>query len=140
MGVVRIVPANHVRRLPFDARSLPELKHRVIMGSFVPLTPGSPYSPALVGLVHALLSKDPRRRPTAAAILNSAEAAAWLHTLPADVRLPLPPPDTPLGEANVGQGGTHLNNTHQHELHAKPVLTFLPTLLLPRRPMSLIHL
>jgi hypothetical protein len=80
-------------RLPFDARSLNELKNKIIMGSFVPLTPNAPYSAGLVAVCHALLSKDPRRRPTCAAILNSREAAPWLHTVPEAVRLPLPPLD-----------------------------------------------
>lgn len=80
-------------RLPFDARSLNELKNKIIMGSFLPLTPNAPYSAGLVAVCHALLSKDPRKRPTCAAILNSREAARWLHTIPEPVRMPLPPLD-----------------------------------------------
>lgn len=80
-------------RLPFDARSLNELKNKIIMGSFAPLTPNAPYSAGLVAVCHALMSKDPRRRPTCAAILNSREAAPWLHTIPEAVRLALPPLD-----------------------------------------------
>lgn len=90
---------HHAARLPFDGRSLSELKHKIILGSFAPLVPGAPYSGALVALVHALLSKDPDRRPTCAAILNSTEAAPWLHTIPDAVRLPLPPLDH--GEARA---------------------------------------
>jgi hypothetical protein len=85
-------------RLPFDARSLNELKNKIIMGSFVPLTPNAPYSAGLVAVCHALLSKDPRRRPTCAAILNSREAAPWLHTVPEAVRLPLPTLDAGTSE------------------------------------------
>jgi hypothetical protein len=44
-------------------------------------------------VAHALLNKDPRRRPTCAAILNSSEAAPWLHAIPDAVRCPLPPLD-----------------------------------------------
>lgn len=94
------------RRLPFDARSLNELKNKIIMGSFVPLAPGAPYSAGLVAVVHALLSKDPRRRPTCAAILNSREAAPWLHTIPEAVRLPLPPLDAGPGEEEGWRGGS----------------------------------
>lgn len=88
-------------RLPFDARSLNELKNKIIMGSFVPLTPNAPYSAGLVAVCHALLSKDPRKRPTCAAILNSREAAPWLHTVPEVVRLPLPPLDAGPSESGV---------------------------------------
>lgn len=80
-------------RLPFEARSLNELKNKIILGSFAPLRPGQPYSAGLVAVCHALLNKDPRRRPTCAAILNSSEAAPWLHAIPDAVRCPLPPLD-----------------------------------------------
>eukprot|EP00775_Hariotina_reticulata_P014593 gene14593-14724_t len=50
-------------RLPFDGRSLNELKNRIIMGSFQPLVTGAPYSAALVTVCHALLSKDPPQAP-----------------------------------------------------------------------------
>jgi serine/threonine protein kinase len=83
----------HALRLPFEARSLNELKNKIILGSFAPLKPGQPYSAGLVAVVHALLNKDPRRRPTCAAILNSSEAAPWLHAIPDAVRCPLPPLD-----------------------------------------------
>jgi serine/threonine protein kinase len=82
-----------ILRLPFEARSLNELKNKIILGSFAPLKPGQPYSAGLVAVAHALLNKDPRRRPTCAAILNSSEAAPWLHAIPDGVRCPLPPLD-----------------------------------------------
>lgn len=69
------------------------------MGSFVPLTPNAPYSAGLVAVCHALLSKEPRKRPTCAAIVNSREAAPWLHTVPEAVRMPLPLLDAGPGEA-----------------------------------------
>jgi hypothetical protein len=74
------------------------------MGSFAPLTPNAPYSSGLVAVCHALLSKDPRKRPTCAAILNSREAAPWLHTVPDAVRLPLPPLDAGPSEYEGGWG------------------------------------
>lgn len=80
----------YMTRLPFEARSLNELKNKIIMGTFAPLKPGAPYSAALVAVCHALLNKDPRKRPTCAAVLNSSEAAPWLYTIPEPVRCPLP--------------------------------------------------
>lgn len=44
-------------RLPFDARSMNELKNKVILARFPPVTPGAPYSPALVNICHALLNR-----------------------------------------------------------------------------------
>eukprot|EP00877_Chromochloris_zofingiensis_P014370 jgi/Chrzof1/9187/Cz03g39050.t1 len=90
-------------KLPFDARSINELKNKVIMGAFQALAPGT-YSSGLVSLCHALLSRDPRKRPTCAAMLNSPEAAAWMHAIPAAVRQPLPPLHAPGGIAVAKQG------------------------------------
>ncbi|GBF91611.1 hypothetical protein Rsub_04351 [Raphidocelis subcapitata] len=91
-------------RVPFDGRSINELKVKIIGGRFPPLAPGT-YSAPLVGLAHALLSRDPRQRPTCAAILNSPEAAAWMHTVPAPVRLPPPPVNGGGGLHGAGGGG-----------------------------------
>ncbi|KAI8469575.1 MAG: kinase-like domain-containing protein [Monoraphidium minutum] len=90
-------------RLPFDARSIKELQAKVVAGRFSPLAPGA-YSAPLVGLCHALLSRDPRQRPTCAAVLNSPEAAGWMASVPAAVRLP-PPPVAAGGGGGAGGGG-----------------------------------
>jgi hypothetical protein len=34
-----------------------ELKNKVILAKFPPVTPGAPYSPALVNICHALLNR-----------------------------------------------------------------------------------
>lgn len=34
-----------------------ELKNKVILARFPPVTPGAPYSPALVNICHALLNR-----------------------------------------------------------------------------------
>ena len=88
-------------RLPFDARSMNELKNKVILAKFSPLNAGQPYSPSLVNICHALLNRDPRKRPTCAAILNSPEAEPWLNAIPEAVRQPLPPLNGPAGEGGV---------------------------------------
>jgi hypothetical protein len=36
-------------------------------------------------------SREPKKRPTCAQILNSPEAEPWLNTIPESVRQPLPP-------------------------------------------------
>lgn len=72
-------------RLPFDGRSLSDLKAKVVAGRFAPIPPGS-YSQELTSICHTLLTRDARGRPTCAAILASPEAAKWMHAVPEAVR------------------------------------------------------
>jgi hypothetical protein len=102
------------------------------MGGFTPLAPGAPYSAGLVAVAHALLSKDPRKRPTCAAILNSREAAPWLHTLPEPVRLPLPALD-----AGPGLGPSVFGPAPDAPHAVAPQL--LPTIQVPRDIRLLPH-
>ncbi len=58
-----------------------ELKVRVSTGRYTPI-PAGRYSPELIGFCHALLSLDPKKRPSPESILQSSSAAKWLRVLP----------------------------------------------------------
>jgi len=99
------------------------------MGSFQPLVAGAPYSAALVTVCHALLNKDPRKRPTCAAILNSSEAAPWLHMIPEPVRLPLPALDAVPSECQEERRESHCEQPLSTSNAAGCMISSLPALL-----------
>lgn len=57
-------------RVPFEARSMAELRTKVMAGRFKPITPGK-YSADLINLMGQLLQVNPQRRPEVSKILAS---------------------------------------------------------------------
>lgn len=57
-------------RVPFEARSMAELRTKVMAGRFKPISPGK-YSADLINLMGQLLQVNPQRRPEVSKILAS---------------------------------------------------------------------
>ncbi|KAG1667554.1 hypothetical protein FOA52_014634 [Chlamydomonas sp. UWO 241] len=69
-------------KLPFMARSMEAMKQAVCNSKFTPIPASSGYSEALREMANALISREPRKRPTPADILASPEAQKWGHVMP----------------------------------------------------------
>ena len=74
-------------RVPFEARSMAELRTKVMAGRYKPITPGK-YSADLINLMGQLLQVNPQRRPEVSKILASSvvqkHAAGGSHKAPAE--------------------------------------------------------
>jgi hypothetical protein len=67
-------------QVPFEAKSMGELKGKVMSGSNPPIT--TQYSPALKGLCVSMMQLDPAKRPTLTELLNVPEVNKRLSQVP----------------------------------------------------------
>eukprot|EP01023_Acetabularia_acetabulum_P009129 TRINITY_DN14038_c0_g1_i2.p4 TRINITY_DN14038_c0_g1~~TRINITY_DN14038_c0_g1_i2.p4 ORF type:complete len:144 (-),score=37.41 TRINITY_DN14038_c0_g1_i2:206-637(-) len=72
-------------KVPFDARSINELRAKVTAVQYTPLDPAKyKYSPTLLNLVKNLLNKDPSKRPKCVDILGTPEISKKMVLLPTE--------------------------------------------------------
>lgn len=67
-------------QVPFEAKSMPELKAKVMSGR--PPAFNTQYSTALKNLCLSMMQYDPARRPSLTELLNAPEVSHRLPTLP----------------------------------------------------------
>eukprot|EP00879_Flechtneria_rotunda_P018556 GHRR01019470.1.p1 GENE.GHRR01019470.1~~GHRR01019470.1.p1 ORF type:complete len:427 (+),score=163.61 GHRR01019470.1:849-2129(+) len=106
-------------RYPFEAQNEGALIRKILRGTFTPVS--GPYSPALRQVVAAMLTMDPRRRPTADKVLQMPAVISQATSLGIDMSCKTPaPPDKPVydnraaGRVNNSQQQSQQQHQQQH--------------------------